>query len=239
MLADPLHRILVPVDFGAASAQALALGGFFASASGARLIAVHAETFDVPPYFTLQQIARYEAEKEAARVQALGYLRGFVAEHTEWEAEARVVEERPVEAIIAAAQDADLVIMGTHGRRGPGRWWLGSVAERVVRASPSPVLVLHEGVSLPAPMDLFARVVVAGAGGEASAPTLDRVRALVARYQGEVIQESALDACGPAALEQASLIVVILPMDAGRRLAPDPGAVLRTCQRPVLFIRTS
>jgi nucleotide-binding universal stress UspA family protein len=239
MLADPLRKILVPVDFGPASAQAIALGGFFASASGARLMAVHAETFEVPPYFTLQQIARYEAERKAARVQALSYLRGFIAEHTEWEAEAHVVEERPSEAIIAAAGDADLVIMGTHGRRGPGRWWRGSVAERVVRASPCPVLVLHEGVQLPAPMDLFARVVVAGAGGEASALALDQVRALVAHYQGAVIVESALDACAPAALERASLIVLILPADAGRRLAPDPGAVLKTCQRPVLFIRTS
>lgn len=39
--------------------------------------------------------------------------------------------------------EADLVVMGTHGRRGVGRLWLGSDAEHVVRLSPVPVLVVR------------------------------------------------------------------------------------------------
>ena len=40
--------------------------------------------------------------------------------------------------------DIDLVVMGTHGRRGPARLFLGSVAEEVVRHAPCPVLTLRE-----------------------------------------------------------------------------------------------
>jgi len=51
----------------------------------------------------------------------------------------------PREAILAAAEDlsADLVIMGTHGRRGIARALIGSVAEAIVRASTIPVLTVH------------------------------------------------------------------------------------------------
>ena len=241
MLRDPIRTVLVPVDFGPASAQAVALGGFLASAVDATLRVLHAEAFDVPPYFTLPQIARYEAELEAARAGALDYLRQFVASHTEWSAECAVVEERPAEAIAAAASRADLVIMGTHGRRGPGRWWLGSVAERVVHASEAPVLVLHEGVAIDAPAEVWSRVAVVGLGHDVTAPALAWTRALVGRFQGDVTSVGTLDACRPDMLSDASLIVVELPAPASvaASAAQDAGAVLRACPRPVLFVRSS
>lgn len=56
-----------------------------------------------------------------------------------------VVEGEPVHAILEAAErcNADLIVMGSHGRRGMRRFFLGSVAERVVRRSPVPVLVVR------------------------------------------------------------------------------------------------
>ena len=59
----PPKTVLVAVDFGDASARALAIGGVVASAFGARLRALHAERFEPPPYFTLEQIAGLEAER--------------------------------------------------------------------------------------------------------------------------------------------------------------------------------
>ena len=44
---------------------------------------------------------------------------------------------------LTAAQGIDLIVMGTHGRTGLKRFLLGSVAERVVRESPVPVLTIH------------------------------------------------------------------------------------------------
>jgi nucleotide-binding universal stress UspA family protein len=46
-------------------------------------------------------------------------------------------------ARMAAEQNADLIVMGTHGRRGLPRAILGSVAERVIRTSSVPVLTVH------------------------------------------------------------------------------------------------
>jgi nucleotide-binding universal stress UspA family protein len=59
--------------------------------------------------------------------------------------EIRVELGDPATVVAAAAQDYDLVIVGTHGRSGLGRVMLGSVAERVVRYSPVPVLVVPAG----------------------------------------------------------------------------------------------
>ncbi len=44
---------------------------------------------------------------------------------------------------LAAEQHIDLIVMGTHGRKGVSHFFLGSVAQRVVRESPVPVLTIH------------------------------------------------------------------------------------------------
>ena len=59
-------------------------------------------------------------------------------------ATARLTENRdPVQAIHEAEAEADLVIMGTHGRRGFNRWVFGSVAEGALRRSDKPFLLIR------------------------------------------------------------------------------------------------
>ena len=60
-----------------------------------------------------------------------------------WEAE--VARGRPAEAIVRFAEerDVDLIVMGTHGRSGLQHVFLGSVAEKVVRQAPCPVLTVR------------------------------------------------------------------------------------------------
>jgi nucleotide-binding universal stress UspA family protein len=48
-----------------------------------------------------------------------------------------------VDAILEKARDFDMVVMGTHGRRGFDRAVLGSVTERVIRSAPCPVVTVH------------------------------------------------------------------------------------------------
>lgn len=55
---------------------------------------------------------------------------------------ARAVWGEPASAVLQAAADHHLVVVGTHGRSGLARLWLGSIAERTVRISPAPVLVI-------------------------------------------------------------------------------------------------
>ena len=146
----PPKTVLVAVDFGDASARALAIGGVVASAFDARLRALHAERFEPPPYFTLAQIAGLEAERRVGQAAATDHLARFAAEASAYRVESLVVDEPAVEAILSGAATADLIIAGTHGRRGPGRWWLGSVAERVVHAATIPVLVTRAAATAPA-----------------------------------------------------------------------------------------
>jgi nucleotide-binding universal stress UspA family protein len=63
------------------------------------------------------------------------------------ELSAALLSGNPWEEIgkVAKTEHADLIVMGTHGRRGMARAILGSVAEQVIRTSTVPVLVVHGG----------------------------------------------------------------------------------------------
>lgn len=79
-----------------------------------------------------------QARANADRAWAAAQARGIAVE-------SRVLEGDPAEALVAQAalDGADLIVMGSHGRRGFDRLMLGSVAEQVVRTAPLPVLVVH------------------------------------------------------------------------------------------------
>jgi len=222
------------VDFGEASARALGIARILASTFRAQLRALHAERFEPPPYFTIEQITQLEAERGAAQAATAAHLARFAAASA-YQVESVVVDEPPVEAILDAAAAADLVVLGTHGRRGPGRWWLGSVAERVVRGATVPVLVTHAGTT-PA-RDVFQRVtLVSDEAGEESTVRNCASR-LAAIGTGTLIEGGRISQCGSDVLRQASLVVM-----PARHARPswgltDPVAkVLGSCEKPVLFI---
>jgi len=233
----PPATILVGVDFGDASARALAIAGVVASGFGARLRVLHAERFEPPPYFTVEQIARLEAERHMAQAAAAAHLTQFASAATGHPVEPVVADEPPVDALLREAVTADLIVLGTHGRRGPGRWWLGSVAERVVRAATIPVLVTRAAVT--APREVFERVVLVedGRDGDASARMCAEHFAGLAR--GRVTPTGPLTQCDASAMQQASLVLLPMPSDRTSWVFSDAVAtILRGCDQPVLFMRT-
>jgi nucleotide-binding universal stress UspA family protein len=222
MWSFPPRRILCPVDFGDASAAALRAAGVMAQQFGAELTVVHAESFDAPPYFTSEQIAQLEADRAAARLHAQDYLMRF-AGIAAAPLRAVVVEGPASAAILAEAPACDLVVMGTHGRRGASRWWLGSVAERVVRDSPVPVLVIRAGRA-EGGAALFGRIATVG---DADPTGTGYAAGLARAFGGSTVEASSL----------ATLVVASRPGgSAGAAALERVAAYVRASEHPVLFV---
>jgi nucleotide-binding universal stress UspA family protein len=140
-----IQRILVAHDFSDTAQRALDVGLDLAEKLGARAVVVHA--YEIPSYglpegpaMTAEMIAQIERASRTAldgvvsRARRPGTsIEGMLRQGPAWS------------EIDAAAKEmrADLIVMGTHGRRGFARALMGSVAEKVVRTAPCPVLTVH------------------------------------------------------------------------------------------------
>ena len=143
------HSILCPVDFSDLSSHALRHAAVLAGCDASTLVAVHATWFEAPPYFTQARIDDLRRQYSDALEEASGSLDSFVDSALNGagvpHVETSVVEGMPADVVreLTRTIQADLVVMGTHGRTGINRWMLGSVAERVLRESPIPVLTVR------------------------------------------------------------------------------------------------
>jgi nucleotide-binding universal stress UspA family protein len=139
--------ILFPVDLSETSARIAPLAANLAAKYGARVHMIFvARVFD---YFTSMYVPHpsvSQFEKEVID-GAEKRLYEFAEEHFKDCAgtKTRVVAGDPSEEILSyiAEHAIDLVVMGTHGRKGIDRIIFGSVAERVVKSSPVPVVVAN------------------------------------------------------------------------------------------------
>ena len=136
----PVHTILHPTDFSEHSEYAYRVACALARDYGARLVLLHIATPVVVVYgegvVPLDPEAYYaEARENLVRLDPGPTIR---AEH-------RFEEGRPAEDIPRVAQEiqADLIVMGTHGRTGLRRLLMGSVAEQVMRHAACPVLTVR------------------------------------------------------------------------------------------------
>ena len=142
------RRILHASDFSPASAPAFASAVAAARKDRAELLLVHVMGPVLPPmgdgyiaplvYEDLDRAARRQAQRQLDRLVRKARRAGV-----------RVTpllrEGSPADEIARAARSkrADVVVMGTHGRTGLPRLFLGSVAERVVGTAPCPVLTVR------------------------------------------------------------------------------------------------
>lgn len=235
MPAEPVRRILVAVDFGAASARALRVAGALASATGASLDALHAETLEAPPYFTPDQADALARQRENARASAERYLTRFAEQRGAAVARAIVADGPAYTAVLKLAPEVDLVVMGTHGRTGPSRWWMGSVAERVVRESPVPVLVVRAAASEEPGATVFQRLLVVGPSGEHVSHLRTYAAALAAPLGGEAVEGE-----GGVPDEVVSALgatMMVLPRLRERQWYGETFEhALRRCELPLLFV---
>jgi nucleotide-binding universal stress UspA family protein len=137
----PPRTVLVPTDLGTTSNAALGFARHLHERYGAAVRVLHAQNFDLPPYFSSGQMEALRRELKRADRAAVEYVRRTSETALGFTPEVSVVEGAPADAILQAADDAiELIVMGTHGRHGAERLWLGSVAERVLRESRRPIL---------------------------------------------------------------------------------------------------
>jgi nucleotide-binding universal stress UspA family protein len=143
-----LRNIFVATDFSAASRMALRRAMEMALANKAALWIVHVAS---PPWpmspdgYVLPRI--YDEVELAVRADAQKRLRAILARARKSGIRGRALLLKGVahEAIVKAARAhrADMIVLGTHGRTGVARFFVGSVAARVVAAASCPVLTVR------------------------------------------------------------------------------------------------
>lgn len=148
MTSNLFHRIVVPTDFSECAEVAWALAKRVAGSVGSELVLAHILVEPIvygdPSLATdttwqlFEQGRKWvedELEKWASAARAQGMtVRTIVRTGS---ANEEIVN-------LATDEGAELIIMGTHGRTGLNRMLLGSVADRVIRFSPCPVLTVRQ-----------------------------------------------------------------------------------------------
>jgi nucleotide-binding universal stress UspA family protein len=146
------HTILAPLDGSTFAEHALPLALSIARRSGAALRLLHVEPTpasiysESPLFIDDSYLEAYVREHQ--RAVGLAYLEGVVKRVKGLPAAGvtRLTAEGEVRDVIRAQAEsihADLVVMTTHGRGPLGRFWLGSVADELVRTLPMPVLLIR------------------------------------------------------------------------------------------------
>jgi len=140
-----LKKILVPVDFSDTSLAGLREAGELADGTAAELVLLHVDEFPVMPIGEFPYLPTDVVEEHVAALKRR--MNELVAQTTTGLRIVRgsIVAGPAYQAIIdaATAEKADLIVMGTHGRRGFRHLIMGSVAERVVRTASVPVLTVR------------------------------------------------------------------------------------------------
>ena len=144
----PIKRILVPTDFSEPAEAALKWATTLAREVDAQLYLLHVvpEPYAYPwgSELSTMPLTDILAESERSADEQLHQLAAITQLPLQRVA-TRAVIGTPVDQILAtiAEENIDLVVLGTHGRGLVGHLLLGSVAERVIRRSPVPVLTMH------------------------------------------------------------------------------------------------
>lgn len=141
------ERILIPTDGSGCARTAARQGLDLAHRLGARVTFLHVLENPLVAGYAAPEALPYSAQLYQDLKQAGSEILDEAlaeAERRGLEAEGRLVENRrPADAIHDAEADHDMVIMGTHGRRGFDRWMFGSVTEGALRRATKPFLVIR------------------------------------------------------------------------------------------------
>ena len=148
-----MKTVLVPLDGSELAEEALSKGLEQVSGGVSEVLLVHCLDFNLmcasaplmPPH-TFVEIEEQDRERNQR------YLDRHLAALKErgYQARSLIVRGEPVETIVEAArqQGVDLILLSTHGRTGLARFFMGSVAEGIIRRADRPVLVIPSRIKV-------------------------------------------------------------------------------------------
>jgi len=149
-VALELHNIVFATDFSPAAVAAFPFAAHLAQEFRAKLHAVHAkapESYALPAT-EIWPIVNEQLEKESSDLK-----RALRDDYPALNSDVVIIEGGVIDVVetVAEARHADLIILGTSGRRGIGKFILGSVAEEILRRATCPVLTVgpHAAAVLP------------------------------------------------------------------------------------------
>jgi len=177
-------KVLIAVDDSGCSERAGRIGLEFAQKLGTRAVVAH--ILKAPPTYLGLGVPAATLEAYARELlrpwEELGQQMKLEL-HTEY-----LRDEDIGEGIVFAAgrSGCDLIVLGTHGREGLSRMFLGSVAERVSRLSPMPVMLVRGDGKVEPSTGLFKRILAPVDGSEAGQPAFALADYLATRLGAEL-----------------------------------------------------
>lgn len=186
-----IEKILYATDFSPCSRQALPHAVFLAEEFEAELHVIHAlvphwerlDISDLPSPTRQDLLERLEENAREEMDELLSEL--DLSDLTVRRVLRRDAHVAPMILGYVQEEDVDVVVLGTHGRRGPGRLLLGSVAEEVVRLASCPVLTIKE-LEEPRPVEEAERILVPIDFSDHSKEALRYARELAVRYDAHL-----------------------------------------------------
>ena len=198
-----ITKILCPVDFFPASDAAVSYAAGLAANYDAMLHLLHVITPFRPSTYeyaidtaeimkSLEKSAAEDMQKLVGRAQEVGVCSDM---------EIRIGDvydeiERAIEV-----EKPELIIMGTHGRRGMERWFMGSTTEKLLRHSPVPILTISASAEKLAPAPRFSRILVTTDFSDGTPDALEHALSIAGENDSEitvlhVINDVAVDVSG-------------------------------------------
>ncbi|MGH7813735.1 MAG: universal stress protein [Candidatus Binataceae bacterium] len=140
-MAFPFRKILCPIDFDDNSMAALDAAANLSRQNDGAVFVLHVVPMIIPPAGMPAYVDLFKGQEEAAHAKLTDIARRRLAG---LKYELLTGSGEPAQSILRVARKvgADLLVMATHGRRGFSHFFLGSVAELVLRESPCPVLTV-------------------------------------------------------------------------------------------------
>lgn len=140
-----IQKIIVPIDFHKHTDQIIDYAGYIAKKFDAKLHVIH--VVESPPTYVGYDYATLGSFEEEVMEHSKKMMQKIIEKNQNTLAgcEEKIIKGDIVNSIIQYTKDVngDLIIIGTHGRKGLSKMWLGSVAERVIKRAPCPAITCN------------------------------------------------------------------------------------------------